>query len=446
LRTRRCYIDVALKFRSLSALLLLAFSAAAGARAQRVVAVDVDGIVHPVTVEIISRALEQGAGQGAAIVLIRLNTPGGLSDAMRQIIEKIVASPVPVVTFVTPSGGRAASAGFFILEAGDVAAMAAGTNTGAATPVMLGGGEMDPVMRNKVQNDAAASIRSLAAKRGRNITLAEKTVLEAKSFTDKEALDAKLIDLIAPNQPDLFRQLNGREITRFDGRKQALHLAAPEVVEYQKTLRERIISAIADPNIALVLLILGALGIYVEFTSPGLVAPGVLGAILVLMGLSALSVLPINWGAAALIVLAFVLFVLEAKFTSHGVLTAGGTVAMVLGAMLLVESPLPEMRIHLATALSLALPFALVTSFLLTLAVRARRSKVRTGASGMIGETGLAYTPLAPSGKVFVHGEYWNAVSSAPVETGARVRVTEVEGLTLKVEPDSLKEDSDGHK
>ncbi len=445
-RARRCYIDVALRFRTLLAVSAVAFAVVAGARAQKVVAVDVDGIVHPVTVEIISRALEEGAQQGAAAVLIRLNTPGGLSEATRQIIEKVVASPVPVVTFVTPSGGRAASAGFFILEAGDVAAMAAGTNTGAATPVMLGGGEMDPVMRNKVQNDAAASIRSLAAKRGRNVTLAEKTVLEAKSFTDKEALDAKLIDLIASNQADLFRQLDGREITRFEGRKQTLHLGAPEVVEYQKTLRERIISAIADPNIALVLLILGALGIYVEFSSPGLVAPGVLGAILVLMGLSALSVLPINWGAAALIVLAFVLFVLEAKFATHGVLTAGGAVAMVLGAMLLVESPLPEMRIHLGTALSVALPFALVTSFLLTLAIRARRSKVRTGARGMIDEIGLAYTPLAPSGKVFIHGEYWNAVSSAPVETGARVRVTEVEGLTLKVEPASLKGDSDGHK
>jgi membrane-bound serine protease (ClpP class) len=417
----------------------LLLAAAAYAPAQKVVAVNVDGVVHPITVEVISRALTEAQEQGAAIVLIRLNTPGGLAEATRQIIQEIVASPVPVVTYVTPSGGRAASAGFFILEAGDVAAMAAATNTGAATPVMLGGGEMSPEMKRKVENDAAASIRSLAAKRGRNVALAEKTVIEAKSLTDREALESKLIDVISANEFDLFRQLNGREITRFDGRKQTLHLSAPEIVEYEKTLRERLMSAIADPNIALVLLILGALGIYVEFTSPGLIAPGVVGAIFVLLGLAALSVLPINWGAAALIVLALVLFVLEAKFATHGVLTVGGTAAMVLGAMLLVESPLPELRIHLATALSVALPFALVTSFLVSLAVRARRNKVMTGTSGMVDEIGTAYTPLAPAGKVFIHGEYWNAVSSAPVEAGVPVRVTQVEGLTLKVEPASLK-------
>jgi len=417
--------------------MLAALLAAASAHAEKVVAVDVSGVVHPITVEVIGRAIEQARSENAAALLIRLNTPGGLAEATRQIIEKIVASPVPVITYVTPSGGRAASAGFFILQAGDVAAMAPGTNTGAASPVMLGGGQMDPVLRNKVQNDTAASIRSLAAKRGRNVELAEKTVLEAKSFTDKEALDGKLADLIASNEDELFRRLDGREITRFGGRKQTLRLATVQVVTYSMTLRERIVSAIADPNLALVILILGALCIYVEFSSPGLIAPGALGGILVLLGLSALSVLPINWSAAALIVLALVLFVLEAKFASHGILTAGGALAMVLGAVLLVESPLPEMRIHLSTALAVTLPFALVTSFLVTLAVRARRSKVLTGAAGMVDEIGLAYTPLAPGGKVFIHGEYWNAVSSEPVEAGRRVRVKNVEGLTLNVEPAS---------
>lgn len=441
----RWYIESALKLHGVAAVFILCLTVAA-ACAQKVVAVNVDGIVHPVTVEVISRTLAQAEQQGAQIVLIRLNTPGGLLDSTRELIEKIVASPVPVVTYVTPSGGRAASAGFFLLQAGDVAAMASGTNTGAATPVMFGGGQMDPVMRNKVQNDAAASIRSLVTKRGRNVALAEKTVLEAKSFTDKEALDGKLIDLVVPNESALFRQLNGREITRFDGRKQTLRLGAPEVVEYERTLRERIVGGIADPNIALVMLILGALGIYVEFSSPGLIAPGVLGAILVILGLSALSVLPINWGAAALIVLALVMFVLEAKFATHGVLTAGGTVAMVLGALLLVESPLPEMRIHLATALSVALPFALVTSFLVSLAIRARRNKVMTGTLGMVSEIGTAYTPLAPAGKVFIHGEYWDAVSSAPVEAGVPVRVTQVEGLRLRVEPASPGGDSGGNK
>ncbi len=419
--------------------------AAVPARAGTVVAVNVDGIVHPVTVEVITRAIAQAERQGAAAVLIRLDTPGGLADSTREITGKIVSSRVPVITYVTPGGGRAASAGFFILEAGDVAAMAPGTNTGAATPVLLTGGQMDPVMRSKVQNDSAAALRSVVAKRGRNVALAEKAVLEAKSFTDKEALDGKLIDLISASDAELLRELDGREITRFDGRKQTLRTGGAAIVEYEPTLRERIIAAIADPNIALVLLILGALGIYVEFTSPGLIAPGVIGAILALLGLSALSVLPINWGAAALIVLALVLFVLEAKFTSHGILTIGGTVAMVLGAMLLVESPLPEMRIHLSTALAVALPFALVTSFLLTLAVKARRAKVQTGASGMVDEIGTARTPLTPSGKIFIHGEYWDAISSAPVEAGAAVRVKKVEGLTLRVEPAALKGGPDGN-
>ena len=399
------------------------------------IAVDIDAIVHPITVEIVGRAIEQARQENAALVLVRIDTPGGLMDAMREIIQEIVASPVPVVTYVTPSGGRAASAGFFILEAADVAAMAPATNTGASTPVSMFGGQMDATMARKVQNDAAALIRGITTKRGRNAELAEKTVYDAKSFTDKEALDSHLVEIVAASEADLFHQLNGREIARFDGRKQTLHLAAPQVVEYSPTLRERFIAAIADPNLAFILLILGALGVYVEFTHPGMIAPGVFGAILVVVGLSALSVLPINWGGAALMMLALVLFVLEAKFATHGVLTAAGALAMVLGALMLVQSPAPELRIHLSTALAVTLPFALVTSFLLTLAVRARRAKVQTGAAGMVDEIGIAYTALAPAGKVFIHGEYWSAVSSAPVEAGARVKVKSVESLALKVEP-----------
>ena len=407
---------------------------AGAASAQKVVAVDIDAIVHPITVEIVGRAIEQARQENAAIVLVRIDTPGGLMDAMREIIREIVASPVPVVTYVTPSGGRAASAGFFILEAADLAAMAPATNTGASTPVAVFG-QMDPTMAHKVQNDAAALIRGIATKRGRNAELAEKTVYDAKSFTDKEALDNHLIEIVAASEAELLHQIDGREIVRFDGRKQTLHLAAPQVVEYSPTLRERFVAAIADPNLAFILLILGALGIYLEFTHPGMIAPGVFGAILVVVGLSALSVLPINWGGAALMVLALVLFVLEAKFATHGVLTVAGAVAMVLGALMLVESPAPELRIRLATALAVVLPFALVTSFLLTLAVRARRAKVQTGAAGMVDEIGIAYTALAPAGKVFIHGEYWSAVSSAPVEAGARVKVKSVEKLTVKVEP-----------
>src|SRR5882762_2277993 len=263
----------------------------------KVLAVDVDGIVHPVTVEIMTRAIDQAKRENADAILLRLNTPGGLMDAMRETVEKIVASPVPVIVYVTPSGGRAASAGFFLLEAGDIAAMAPGTNTGAAHPVLMGG-EMDADMKRKVENDASASLRSLTQKRGRNSELAEKAVRESKSFTEKEALEGHLIEFIARDDQDLLAQLDGREVTRFDGRKQTLHLAGATVTVYQPNLRERIISAVADPNIALILIVVGVLGIYIEFSSPGLIAPGVAGAISVLLGLSALSVLPINWAGA----------------------------------------------------------------------------------------------------------------------------------------------------
>lgn len=410
-----------------------ALLAQAAKPAPKAVAVDVDGMIHPVTTEIVSSALEQARRENAAVVIVRLNTPGGLMDAMRETIEKIVASPVPVVTYVTPSGGRAASAGFFILESGDLAAMAPGTNTGAAHPVAMGG-EMDAVMKQKVENDAAAYLRSICDKRGRNSALAETAVRESKSFTEKEALDQHLIDLVAPSDQQLLDAVDGRVITRFNGSRETLHTAGAAIEVYQRSLRQKIISAIADPNIALVLLVLGALGIYAEFSSPGLIAPGVIGAILALLGLSALSVLPINWLGAALLILAFTLFVLEAKFTSHGILGIGGAIAMVLGAVMLVNAPIPEMRIHWSTAIGLALPFSVITLMLLSLVVRARRNKVTTGPEGIIGETGAAVTELSPEGKIFVHGEYWDAVAPKPLPAGARVRVTAIENLKLKVE------------
>jgi membrane-bound serine protease (ClpP class) len=411
----------------------LALCAPSVSHAAKIIAVDVDGVVHPVTTEIVTSAIARAQQEHADLVLVRLNTPGGLMDAMRETIAKIVSSPVPVVTYVAPSGGRAASAGFFILEAGDIAAMAPGTNTGAAHPVALGG-EMDAVMKEKVENDAAAYMRSITGKRGHNSILAETAVRQSKSFTDKEALDQNLIDLVAANEAELLRALDGRTVTRFDGSTVTLHTAGAEVETYNETLRQRIMAAIADPNIALVLLVVGALCIYIEFSTPGLIAPGVIGAILVLLALAAISVLPINWLGAALMLLAFALFVLEVKFASHGILGVGGAVAMVLGAVMLIDSPLPEMRVRWATAIAVALPFSLITIFLLSLAVRARRNKV-TGSDGMIGETGAAVTELAPEGKVFVHGEYWDAVSSRNIAAGARVRVTAIERLKLTVEP-----------
>jgi membrane-bound serine protease (ClpP class) len=412
----------------------LPFLARAAEPAPKVVAVDIDGMVHPITTEIVSAAISRAKTESAAVVLVRLNTPGGLMEAMRHIVEKIVSSPIPVVTYVAPSGGRAASAGFFILQAGDVAAMAPGTNTGAAHPVALGA-DMDAVMKEKVENDAAAHLRSITAKRGRNSALAETAVRQSKSFTERESLDQHLIDLIAGSETELLAALDGRSVTRFDGSRQTLRTAGATIAVYEKTFRQKVISAIADPNIAFILLILGALAIYVEFSSPGLIAPGVIGTIFLLMGLSALSVLPINWLGAALLIAAFAMFVLEAKLTSHGVLGIGGAVALVLGAVMLIDSPAPELRIRWSTAIAAALPFSAITLLLLSLVMRARRNKVVTGAEGMIGQVGSAITELAPAGKVFVHGEYWDAVSSHPAPAGARVRVVAIESLKLTVEP-----------
>jgi membrane-bound serine protease (ClpP class) len=411
--------------------LLLALAVCA--QAQRVIAVNVDGMIHPVTAEIIGHAIDQASRENAAAVLLRLNTPGGLIDASREITSKIVASRVPVIAYVTPSGGRAASAGFFLLEASDVAAMAPGTNTGASSPVLMNG-EMDAVMRNKIENDTSAWLRSIVLKRGRNVDLAETTIRGAKAFSDKEALDNHLIDRIAPDERALLSGLNGVAIKRFNGTEEVLHTAGAEVVEYQPTMRERIVAAIADPNIGFILLVVGALGVYVEFSSPGLIFPGIAGGILVLMGLSSLSVLPINWVGAALLILGVSLFVLEAKFASHGILGIGGTVAMVLGATLLINGP-PEMRIHLSTALAVSIPFALITMFLVTLVIRARQNKSVMGPDTLVNQIAEARTALAPSGTVFVQGVYWNAESEVPVEKGGQVRVVSVEGLKLHVSP-----------
>ncbi|MCZ2149271.1 MAG: nodulation protein NfeD [Bryobacterales bacterium] len=418
------------RLKLIAGLIVLAGALTAG---PKVVAVDVDHPIHSITAETIQHAIEEASRQKAGILLMRLNTPGGALEATRHIVEKMIASPVPVAAYVTPSGGRAASAGFFLLEASDVAAMAPATNTGAASPVMLGQ-EMDKTMRQKVENDAAAWIRSLAAKHGRNGELAQKAVYEAVAFTEKEALDSRLIEIIAKDDQDLMSQLDGRVVTRTDGTKVTLHTRGAEITDYQMTLRERFMSPLGDPNLAFVLLMLGALGLYIEFTHPGLILPGTAGAILVLLGLSGLSMLPINWVGAGLLILALALFVMEGFIASHGILGIGGTVAMVMGAMMLVEGP-AELRIHLSTALAVALPFAGITMFLMTLVVKARSRKSVTGVSGMIGSLGVALDEMTPEGKVFVDGAYWNAVSSAPVKQGARVRVTAVDGLTLSVEP-----------
>jgi membrane-bound serine protease (ClpP class) len=412
--------------------------------APKVIAVNVDNIVHPITVEIVGHAIEQASRENAVAVLLRLNTPGGLIDATREINSRIVASRVPVIAYVTPSGGRAASAGFFLLQAADVAAMAPGTNTGASSPVLIGQ-QMDPVMRSKVENDTSAWLRSLVTKRGRNADLAEQTIRQAKAFTEKEALDNHLLDLIAPNEKQLFVDLEGKKIQRFDGSTEMLHTQGAEVVDYRASPREHLVQAIANPNTGYILLVLGALGIYLEFQAPGMILPGVAGGIMMLLGLSSLAVLPINWVGAALLVLALAFFVLEAKFASHGILGTGGAVAMTLGAVLLINGP-PEVRIHPATALAVSLPFAVITVFLTTLVIRSQRAKRAGGQAGLINQIAEVRTALNPEGKVFVHGEYWDAESTVAVDEGGQVRVVGVEGMKLRVEPAGSAASSDLEK
>lgn len=394
----------------------------------------VNDAIHPITAEYIDRALQLAAANHDQAVLIEINTPGGLVDSTRDIIEKIIASPVPVIIYVTPSGSRAASAGFFILESADVAAMAPGTNTGAAHPVILGG-KMDDVMKQKMENDAAALMRSVVAKRGRNVELAESAVRESKSFTDQEALDKKLIEYIATSEQDLFRQMTGKSLKRFNGAAVTLNLADQPVIDYRMTLKQRILSYIMDPNVAFILLAIGALSLYAEFNHPGAVIPGTVGVVFILLAAFALNLLPTRFAALVLIAGAFVLFALEAKFVSHGVLTIGGITLLVIGGLLLVDAPIPEMRVRLVTALAVSIPLGIITAFLMSIAVRARRNKITTGEQGLIGEIGITQTPLAPAGKVFVHGELWDAVSPVSIPAGERVVVRRVEGLTLQVEP-----------
>jgi len=399
-----------------------------------VLKIAINDAIQPVTAEFIGRALDLAAVKHDQAVLIEINTPGGLVESTREIIEKIVASSVPVIIYVTPSGSRAASAGFFILECADVAAMAPGTNTGAAHPVILGA-KMDDVMKQKMENDAAALMRSVVAKRGRNVELAESAVRESKSFTDQEALDKKLIEYIAPSEQDLFHQLSGKSFKRFNGATVTLSLDNEPVRDYRMTLKQRILSYIMDPNVAFILLAIGALALYAEFNHPGAVIPGTVGVVFILLAAFALNLLPVRFAAIAMIIGAFALFAAEAKFASHGVLTTGGIVLLTLGGLFLVDAPIPEMRVHLVTALAVSIPLGIITAFLMSIAVRARRNKIVTGEQGLIGEIGIAQSALAPTGKVFVHGELWDAVSAVPVSAGERIVVRKVDGLTLRVDP-----------
>ncbi|MGA9565338.1 MAG: nodulation protein NfeD [Candidatus Korobacteraceae bacterium] len=404
------------------------------ASASTVIKIRLDDTIQPISDEYIGRAIEQARQTNADAVLIELSTPGGLVDSTRSIVEKMLASPVPVIVYVAPAGSRAASAGFFILEAADVAAMAPGTNTGAAHPVTLGGEKMDDVMKQKVENDAAAFMRSFVGPRGRNVSLAESAVRESKSWTDKEALDNHLIDYIASDQNDLFKQMDGKAIKRFDGKTVTLHLVGAQVIDLQMTVKQRILDFLLDPNIAFIVLAIGALALYAEFNHPGAIVPGVVGIVFILLALFALNLLPTRYAAFTLIMAAFVMFALEAKFATHGILGIAGIALMTVGGLLLVDGPIPEMRVKLWTALSVSIPLGAITIFLMSIALKARRNKVVTGQQGMIGTVGEARTDIDPEGKVFVLGELWNAHAPARVQMGEQVVVRKVDGLELEVE------------
>jgi len=395
----------------------------------------VNDTIHPITDEYIGRALAEAQRNNDKALLIELNTPGGLLESTRNIIEKITAAPVPVIIYVTPGGSRAASAGFFILESADVAAMAPGTNTGAAHPVTIGGGKLDDVMKQKLENDAAALMRSVVSKRGRNVEIAETTVRQSKSFTEQEALSQKLIDYIAPSEQDLFKQMQGKAVKRFNGQTETLNLVGEPVRTFDMTLKQRILAFIMDPNVVVILLSIGTLALFAEFNHPGAVVPGTVGVVFILLAVFALNLLPTRFAAVVLILASFILFGLEAKFATHGVLAIGGIVTMVLGALLLVDGPIPEMRVHLLTALAVSIPLAIITVFLMSIALKARANKIVTGAQGLVGEIGIAQTPLSPQGKVFIHGEVWDAVSSTNIPAGQTVVVRQVEGLKIQVDP-----------
>jgi membrane-bound serine protease (ClpP class) len=399
-----------------------------------VVRMRVEDTIQPASQQFIERVLEEAAERDAALVVMELDTPGGLIDTTRDITTAITTSPVPVVVFVSPPGARAASAGFFILLSADVAAMAPGTNTGAAHPVGGQGENLPEDVRDKVTNDAAAMVRSLAEQRGRNPETAERTVIESISLTAEEALEEGLIDFIATDIDDLLEQLTGLEVERFSGDPETLNLENLQMVEIEPSFAERLFSVLANPNIAYLLMALGALGLYVEITHPGGILPGVVGVIFMLLGLYSVSVLPVSWAGVALIFVALMLFILEVKVTSYGLLTVGGVISFVLGSLMLFDGPIPAMRVSMGVVLPTAVVVAAVTGFLLTRVLSAHRERPMTGREGLIGDKGRAITEIAPEGKVAVHGEYWDGRSTgAAIPAGSTVRVVAVDGRRIDV-------------
>ena len=417
----------------LFATLLILCASKAVAAAPKVVVIHLDDTIQPISDQYLTRGLKQAEALHADAFLIELNTPGGLLDTTREMVRQILDSPTPVIVFVSPSGSRAGSAGFFLLEAADIAAMAPGTNAGASHPVVEGG-QLDPIMKQKLENDTTAFLRSFVARRNRNTTAAEDAVLNSKSYTEQEALKLNLITLVAANDGELLDAINGKSITRFNGSSSTLHTKDAELIVIDPILRERLLDKLTNPNLAVLFLIAGGLLIYLEFNVPGTIVPGALGTLLVCVALFSLNLLPVRYTAIMLVVGAITLLLLEAHFPSHGLLASVGTICLVFGLLTLVDGPIPELRVHTGTAVAAGIAFGLITLFLIRIAIRARRNKSLMGVDALVGLTAVAQQPLAPNGQVLVHGELWQAESNIPISVGEQVRVRAVRNLTLLVD------------
>ena len=399
-----------------------------------VLKITVDAAIHPVTSEYIRDAIDRADKENAGLLIMTLNTPGGLDSSMREIIEKILSAKTPIAAFVSPSGGRSASAGFFIGIACDLFIMAPGTNTGAAHPVgvSMTGQSMDKTTEDKVTHDAASYIKTLAEKRGRNVKMAEDAVRKSLSYTEKEALQGGLIDFIAKNEQEIIDAFDQKAIRRFNGDTVVLRLKQEPVINVDMSARQKFLLTISNPNLAYILLMIGLLGLYFEFANPGAILPGVLGGISLLLAIFSFQILPINYVGLILILLAITMFILEVKVHSFGALSIGGIIALVIGSMMLIKAPIPELRPSLRIIIPVALGISLILIFLVYLVIRAQARRSLTGKEGMIGEIGTARTDLAREGTVFVHGELWEADALEPVSVGEKVRIVEVLG-TLKI-------------
>ncbi len=398
-----------------------------------VLLIEVDGIINPASDKFITGSIDQAVEQNAQCLIIQMDTPGGLMDSMRDIVKKILASNVPIVVYVAPGGARAASAGVFITLAANVAVMAPMTHIGAAHPVMMGGeGKESKTMTEKVVNDTVSYIKTIAKQRGRNVEWAEQAVRKSVSITEEEALKLKVIDFISPDVQDLLTKIDGKVI-KMDGGTRTLHTKGVEPKRVQMSWRYKLLDIISNPTIAYILLMLGIYGIFFELSNPGAILPGVVGGIFLVLAFFALQMLPINYAGLALILFGIILFIAEIKVVSHGLLTVGGVISLLLGSLMLIESPAEYMKISLSVIIPTVLVSAGFFAFAVGMAIRARLKRPTTGMEGMIGEAGVASTPISPEGKVSIHGEFWNVVSDQPIEKGDPVKVIGVTNLKLKV-------------